>query len=251
VFTGSQRLTQLINTAARHLSSKDAKDRYQKVVVVIPALNEEQSLHHVLAELPSVGAVVVVDNGSTDRTAQVARQGGATVVNEPHRGYGRACQSGLDEARRLGADVVVILDADHSDHPSELPLLVEPVLTGQADMVLGDRTQYAEKGALLPQQRLGNILATQLIKWVTDHTYRDMGPFRAIRMSALDQLEMTDPTWGWNVEMQIKAIQRGLTVIEVPVHYRPRIGQSKISGTVKGTVRAGACILWATWRYAE
>lgn len=220
------------------------------VVVVIPALDEEASLPLVLAELPEVGGVVVVDNGSRDRTAEVAREGGAEVVLEPRRGYGSACQAGIRRARALGAEVLVILDADHSDHPEELPLLVGPILRDQADMVLGDRTRLAEPGSLFPQQRYGNALATFLIARVTGHRYADMGPFRAVRMSAVEAMGLVDENYGWNVEMQIKAVRLGLRVREVPVRYRKRIGVSKISGTVKGTLRAGAKIIYSTWRYA-
>ena len=223
---------------------------YSGVVVVIPALNEEASLPLVLGDIPPVGAVLVVDNGCSDRTAEVAREGGAEVVFEPRRGYGSACQAGIRRARQLGAEVLVILDADHSDHADELPLLVDPILRGEADMVLGDRTRLAEPGSLFPQQRYGNLLATALIKRVTGHAYADMGPFRAVRMSAVDAMALEDLNYGWNVEMQIKVIRHGLRVREVPVHYRPRVGVSKISGTVKGTLRAGAKILYSTWLYA-
>lgn len=222
---------------------------YSLVVVVIPALDEERALPQTLAEIPAVGLVLVVDNGSTDRTAEVARAGGATVLSEPRRGYGQACQAGIAHAAAWGAEVLVILDADHSDHPEELRLLVDPILRGEADMVLGDRTRLAERGSLMPQQRYGNMLATFLIARVTGHRYRDMGPFRAIRMSSLLAMEMEDPTFGWNVEMQIKAVRHGLRIQEVPVRYRSRIGVSKISGTLKGTVKAGSRILWATRRY--
>lgn len=224
---------------------------YARVAVVIPALNEERSLPLVLAELPPVGRVIVADNGSTDRTAELARAAGAEVVREDHRGYGAACLAGIAAARRWGAEIVVILDADHSDHADELPLLVDPVLRGDFDLVMGERTSLAEAGALMPQQRFGNALATALMARVTGHRYRDMGPFRAIRASSLERLQMEDRTWGWNVEMQMKAVQRGLRVLEVPVHYRPRIGQSKISGTLRGSVKAGARILWAVGRYAR
>lgn len=219
------------------------------VSVVIPALNEEASLPLVLAEIPEVGAVIVVDNGSTDRTAEVARAAGVHVVHEPRRGYGSACLAGIAEAERLGTDVLVILDADHSDHADELPLLTDPVLRGEADMVIGDRTELAEPDSLFPQQRYGNALATRLIALTTGHRYRDMGPFRAIRMDALRRLQMEDPTWGWNVEMQMKAVDRGLRVREVAVHYRKRVGYSKISGSVRGAARAGVKILWAVWKY--
>ncbi len=229
-----------------------------RVVVIIPALDEEASLPFVLRDLAAVPqedftleGVVVVDNGSTDRTTEVARQAGASVVREPRRGYGSACLAGLSHLRPHPPDVVVILDADYSDHPEELPSLLEPILDARFDLVMGERVTRALRGALLPQQRWGNALATRLIAGVTGHRYADMGPFRAIRWEALERLEMTDPTWGWNVEMQMKALQRGVRVLEVPVTYRPRIGRSKISGTLRGTLKAGGRILWAVWHYRE
>lgn len=228
-----------------------ALGRFASVAVVIPALNEEGSLPLVLSALPTVGHVLVVDNGSTDRTAEVAARAGATVLHQPARGYGNACQLGLAEAARLGAEIVVILDADFSDHPDELPLLVDPILAGEADLVLGDRTREAEPGAILPHQRFGNALATLLIWVVTGRRYRDMGPFRAARATSLAALGMRDPTWGWNVEMQIKAVRHQLRVIEVPVRYRKRAsGESKISGTIRGSIAAGFKILTAVRTYA-
>lgn len=223
---------------------------YSHVLVVIPALDEEQSLPHVLADLPKVGHVVVVDNGSTDRTAEVAAAHGAEVIQAP-RGYGSACLAGITHAEAIQPQVLVILDGDYSDYPEQLPLLVDPILDNLADMVLGDRTVQAQPGALLPHQRLGNTLATFLIHKVTGHRYADMGPFRAIRFSALLSLNMEDPNFGWNVEMQMKAIYGGLRVTEVPVRYRPRIGHSKISSTVRGSLTAGAVILKSVWRYAR
>lgn len=222
---------------------------------MIPALNEEQSLPLVLAALPPVGAVIVVDNGSADRTGERAREAGAELVVEPRRGYGSACLAGIARARELGFDqnpaaVLVILDADFSDHPDELPLLVDPVLAGRADLVLGDRTRKAEPGAILPHQRFGNGLATFLIGRVTGHRYRDMGPFRAIRLQALIALDMRDTNYGWNVEMQMKAVRAGLRVLEVPVGYRKRVGESKISGTIRGSARAGVKIIRAVRTYA-
>jgi glycosyltransferase involved in cell wall biosynthesis len=224
---------------------------FARVVVVIPALNEARSLPSVLAELPAVGAVVVVDNGSDDDTAAVAREHGAVVRSEPRRGYGQAVQAGIAWAATQAPpfEVLVVLDADRSDYPDELPLLVGPILDGAADLVLGSRVERAAPGSLLPHQRYGNALATALIGAVTGHVYRDMGPFRAIRMSALLELGMIDRNYGWNVEMQMKAARRGLRIREVQVGYRPRIGVSKISGTVEGTLRAGSKIIWSVWRY--
>ena len=222
------------------------------VAVVIPALNEEQSLPHVLRALPAVGATLVVDNGSTDTTAQIAKQLGASVLFEPLRGYGNACKTGIAEAHRRGLSIVVILDADHSFNPMQIADLVAPIQAHQADMVLGDRTLDAEKGALLPQQRFGNWVAVRLIHRVVGYRYRDMGPFRAVRTRALVDMEMADPNFGWNVEMQIKAVQRNLRVMEIPVTCRPRkAGQSKISGSMIASIRCGAKMIWATWHHSR
>ena len=222
------------------------------VAVIIPALNEEESLPYVLDDFPKVGALFVVDNGSTDNTAAVAAHHGATVLSEPNQGYGNACKRGISAAHQSGLDIVVILDADHSFDPKEMERLVAPIVHDEADLVLGDRTVTAEPGALLPQQRFGNWVATTLIHAITGHPYRDMGPFRAIRTETLLRLEMEDPNYGWNVEMQMKAVRQGYRVVEVPVSCRCRIaGDSKISGSVRGAVRCGAKMMRATWRYAR
>ena len=222
------------------------------VAVVIPALNEEDSLPHVLHALPDVGATLVVDNGSTDNTAQVADALGAHVLRQPMRGYGNACKKGIEEAHRRGLSIVVILDADHSFNPMQMVELVRPIQADEADMVLGDRTQDAERGALLPQQRFGNWIAIHLIQQIVGHRYRDMGPFRAVRTQSLVDMAMEDPNYGWNVEMQIKAIRNHLRVMEVPVKCKPRqAGQSKISGSVVGSLRCGAKMLWATWHHSR
>lgn len=222
------------------------------VAVLIPALDEALSLPGVLDALPSGPRVIVIDNGSSDDTASVARAGGAQVIVEPQRGYGSAVQAGL---RALGSDpptVVAILDADHADRPELLPHLVGPILDGRFDLVLSDRTRTAAPGALTRTQRYGNLLATTLIWGVTGHRYRDMGPFRALRWSSAQTLALVDPTWGWNVEMQIKAAQAGLRILEIPVPYgHRRAGRSKISGSVRGAVRAGGRILWAVGHYGR
>jgi glycosyltransferase involved in cell wall biosynthesis len=221
--------------------------------VVIPALNEEASLPLVLADLPRppVRRVVVADNGSRDGTARVAREGGAEVVTAARRGYGSACLAGLDHLRRTGPpDVVVFVDADYSDHPGELPRLVAPILTGEADLVIGSRVLgEREPGALLPQARAGNLVACVLIRLFYGHRFTDLGPFRAIRWESLEEIGMSDPDFGWTAEMQVKALRHGLRATEVPVSYRRRVGASKITGTVSGTVRAGYKILWTVARH--
>jgi glycosyltransferase involved in cell wall biosynthesis len=221
--------------------------------VVIPALNEEASLPLVLAGLPRppVRRVVVADNGSRDGTARVAREGGAEVVEATRRGYGSACLAGLDHLRRTGPPgVVVFIDADFSDHPEELPSLVAPILAGEADLVIGSRVLgQRERGALLPQARAGNLVACLLIRLFYGHRFTDLGPFRAIRWDALERLGMADSDFGWTAEMQVKAVRHGLRCAEVPVSYRKRVGVSKITGTISGTVRAGYKILWTVARH--
>tara|TARA_B100001179_G_scaffold143365_1_gene103577 strand:- start:370 stop:1107 length:738 start_codon:yes stop_codon:yes gene_type:complete len=216
------------------------------VSIVIPALNEEEALPSVIAAIPYgvCQRIVVVDNGSNDDTGNVARQAGAEVVSQPRRGYGRACLAGMAHLKSEAPDIVVFLDADYSDYPEDCGALLQPVLAGDTDMVCGSRVELAETGALAPQVRYGNALATFLIRVLHGFAYTDMGPLRAIRWEALRQLEMCDPTYGWNAEMQVKAVQRGLKVAEVPVRYRRRIGRSKISGSVRATVLAGLLIIW-------
>lgn len=227
------------------------------VDVVIPALNEETSLPLVLAALGALPAgtvrrVVVADNGSRDGTARVAREGGAEVVDAPRPGYGSACLAGLGWLRdHQPPEVVVFMDADFSDHPEELPRVVAPLARGEADLVIGSRVLgEREPGALLPQARAGNLVACVLIRLLYGHRYTDLGPFRAIRWEALEGLEMADPDFGWTAEMQVKALRQGLRVVEVPVSYRRRLGVSKITGTVQGTIRAGYKILWTVLRHA-
>jgi glycosyltransferase involved in cell wall biosynthesis len=221
------------------------------VGVVIPALNEERSLPLVLAALPHslIEEIVVVDNGSSDRTAAVAVEGGARVVHEPRRGYGSACLAGI--AALSDVDVVAFVDADYSDHPEELALLLEPILTDRADLVIGSRmVGEREPGALLPQALFGNWLATRLIRLFWGVTFTDLGPFRAIRATSLTALQMQDRDYGWTVEMQVKAAQAHLRCVEVPVRYRKRVGRSKITGTVMGTIRASHKILATIFRSA-
>ncbi len=224
------------------------------VDVVIPALDEEEALPHVLAAIPSdvVRRVVVADNGSRDRTASRAREAGAEVVSEPRRGYGAACLKALAHLRADPPDVVVFLDGDHSDHPEELPSLLAPISAGRADFVVGSRALgVSERGSLTPQQRVGNAIACVALRLVYGARYTDLGPFRAIRWDALEELGMVDRDYGWTVEMQIKAARRRVPHAEVPVSYRRRIGVSKVSGTLRGTLGASRKILWVLARHAR
>lgn len=225
------------------------------VDVVIPALNEAASLPLVLGDLPRGGVryVVVADNGSTDGTGAIAASLGCLVVVEPRRGYGSACLAALDRVRTLRPlpDAVVFLDADRSDHAGELPLLLEPIAAGRADLVVGSRTLgRSERGALLPQQRAGNAVAAFLIRRLYGTRVTDLGPFRAIGWEALERLGMSDRDYGWTAEMQVKGLKAGLRYEEVPVSYRRRIGRSKIAGTIRGTIGAGTKIIATILRHA-
>lgn len=222
----------------------------RRVAVIIPALNEERAIGRVLDDIPTwVDRVIVADNGSSDATSSIAAGKGAVVVSEPRPGYGSACLAGIEA---LGdAEIVVFVDGDYSDHPEEMTTLVDPIAAGDADLVIGSRVLgEREAGALTPQQRFGNWLATRLIRVFWGVHYSDLGPFRAIGAPALARLGMTDRTYGWTVEMQIRAAMAGLVSREVPVRYRRRIGVSKISGTLKGTVLAGYKILSIIGRFA-
>ena len=225
-----------------------------RIDVVIPAFNEEASLPLVLRSIPKppVERVVVVDNNSKDATAGLAEQGGAIVVPELRPGYGSACLAGLTYLRDHNPpDIVVFLDADFSDHPEELPDLVSPIVEEGVDLVIGSRVLGdRQPGALLPQARVGNLIACSLIRILYSHRYTDLGPFRAIRWNALESLEMSDPDFGWTAEMQVKAVRARLEIAEVPVRYRKRVGVSKITGTVRGTLMAGYKILWTVLRYS-
>lgn len=220
-----------------------------RVDIIIPALNEEKSIPLVIDSLPRdrYDRITVADNGSTDATATIATERGATVVEAPRRGYGSACLAALEalpEPRDRSRQVVVFVDGDHSDHGEDLPLLLAPIIAGDAQLVVGSRVnRRCQPGALLPQARLGNALAVFLIETLFNARYSDLGPFRAIRRDALDRLEMSDPDYGWTVEMQVKAALRKIPFTEVPVGYRPRVGKSKITGTLAGSIRAGFKIL--------
>jgi glycosyltransferase involved in cell wall biosynthesis len=221
---------------------------------IIPAFNEAQSIGKVIAEIPggTVTEIIVVNNGSTDSTAAVARRAGATVLDEPRPGYGYACLMAIAycKDRVPLPDVVVFLDGDHSDYPEEVDALVKPILDGQTDMVIGSRALgKREKGSMTVQQIFGNWLATNLMKFFYNVRFTDLGPFRAIRFSALLKLDMQDKTYGWTVEMQIKSAKQRLRTMEIPVRYRRRIGKSKISGTLKGTIMAGYKILYTLFKY--
>lgn len=226
----------------------------QRIALIIPAFNEENSIKNVLADVPGmVDEIVVVDNNSTDRTAQAARQGGATVLSETRKGYGYACLKGIEylSQRSRKPDIIVFMDGDYSDYPEELPRVVSPILEQDMDMVIGARVKaLREAGSMTPQQVFGNALATSLMKVMFGARFTDLGPFRAIRFEALQSLEMVDKTYGWTVEMQLKALKKNLAYTEVPVRYRKRIGVSKVSGTVKGSIFAGVKILGWIFKYS-
>lgn len=223
------------------------------VAAVIPALDEEQAIGAVIDGLERglVRDVIVGDNGSRDRTAVVARAHGATVVSVPERGYGAACAGALAHLRG-DVDVVVFVDADGSDDPADLPALLRPILADEADLVIGSRVLgRAEKGALSPQQRAGNALATWLVRLIFGHRYTDLGPFRAVRRPLLERIDMRDRRFGWTVEMQVRALRLGARVAEVPVNYRRRAaGRSKIGGSLGGSLKAGWWILATIARHA-
>ncbi len=221
-----------------------------KIAVIIPALDEEEAIGQVLREIPTgIEEVIVVDNGSRDRTAEKARDAGARVVFEPRRGYGRACLTGIEAA--AGADILVFLDGDHSDYPGQLHALVGPIVAGEADLVIGSRQLGRRAPGAQPWHAiLGNRLSVSLMNLLIGTRATDLGPFRAVASSALHKLAMRDLNYGWTVEMQVKACRAGLRVVEVPVDYRPRIGESKVSGSVTGSLRAGFKILYTIARHA-
>lgn len=221
------------------------------IAVIIPALDEEDAIGAVVASIDRtlVRDVIVGDNGSRDATAEIARRGGAVVVPVAERGYGAACAGALTALPNDTA-IVVFMDADGSDDASEMRGLVDPILRDEADLVIGARV-HVDRGALTPQQRFGNRLATALIRIIHGHRYTDLGPFRAIRRDLLDRIDMQDRRYGWTVEMQIRALQLGARVAEVPVRYRKRTGRSKISGTVTGIIKAGWWIIYTIIKYSR
>ena len=222
------------------------------ISIIIPAINEEESIGLVLNDIPKKLArqIIVVDNGSHDNTVNVATILGEKVLSEPLRGYGAACLRGISELKE-DTDIVVFLDADYSDYPQDIHTILKPMITGNAEMVIGSRMLgEREKGALLPQAFFGNKLAVLLIRLFWRFRYTDLGPLRAISYKALFALNMADKNFGWTVEMQIKALKKGLQIAEVPVRYRKRVGKSKITGTLSGTVRAGAKIIYTIFKYS-
>jgi len=221
-----------------------------RVSVIIPTHNEAQAIGHVLADLPDdiVTEVLVVDSNSTDGTAEIAKSMGALVLREPRRGYGRACLTGL--AASNIPDVVVFLDGDYSDRPDELPLLLAPIIEGRADITLGSRLAKRNVSGALPwHSAFGNRLAAAMIRVLYGQQISDLGPFRAARADVLQQLALEEATYGWAVEMILKGALGGFRIVEVPVSYHPRIGKSKISGTLRGTVGAAWFILSLIVRY--
>jgi len=228
-------------------------ESYPLIDVLIPAYNEQDAIGKVVREIPDfVRNIIVVNNDSTDNTKFNASRAGAIVVDEPQRGYGRACLTGIEyiKSLKIAPDILVFLDGDYSDYPQEMELLVQPILGGQADFVVGSREKgESAHGSMTFPQVFGNRLATNLMRWIYKTDYSDLGPFRAIVWKKLLALDMQDQDYGWTIEMQIKAAKQKLRITEVPVNYKQRIGISKVSGTVKGTVMAGYKIIWTIFKY--
>ena len=225
-----------------------------KIVVIIPAVNEEASIGKVVKAIPRplVDTIIVGNNGSKDKTGEVAEKTGAVVVNEPRPGYGWACLKGMEYAAQMEdkPDIIVFIDGDFSDYPEEMPDVVAPIIENDIDLVIGSRALGAkEKGSMTFPQRFGNWLATRLMRIFYRVRYTDLGPFRAIKYDALMKLGMSDKTYGWTIEMQLRAAKHKLTYTEVPVNYKKRIGKSKVSGTIKGTILAGYKIIFAIFKY--
>lgn len=233
-----------------------AKEISQVIVdVIIPAFNEEKSIAKVIAALPAqvIRHIIVSNNASTDGTKQAALAAGATVVDQVQKGYGNACLKAMEYIKGLeiAPDIVAFVDGDFSDYPEQLTNILQPIVNQNYDLVIGSRVLgNSERGALMPQQRFGNALACGLIKLFFGYSFTDLGPFRAIRYDRLEQLNMKDRNYGWTVEMQVKAAKHGLRCTEVAVDYRKRIGQSKVSGTLSGSIKAGYKILWTIFSSA-
>lgn len=224
------------------------------IKVIIPAYNEEKAIANVINEIPDyVSEIIVISNKSTDNTITVAQNAGATVLSENNKGYGYACLKGLDyiAQQEVKPTIVVFLDGDYSDYPEELTKLIDPILTNTVDFVIGARVpELREIGSMTPQQIFGNKLATVLMKLFFGSTFTDLGPFRAVKYSTLVDLKMQDKTYGWTVEMQLKVLRKRISYMEIPVRYKNRIGVSKVSGTVKGTIMAGIKIIGWIFKYA-
>lgn len=225
------------------------------VDVIIPAYNEQDSIEWVIKDIPKnlVRQIIVVDNNSTDETAIRAENAGALVIRESRQGYGSACLRGIEHVKNssIQPDILVFIDADYSDHPQEMTMLVNPIFNNDVDMVIGSRAKgNKEKGSMMPQQIFGNWLATFMIRMIYGVNFSDLGPFRAIKFQKLLDLNMVDKDYGWTVEMQVKAAKNNLTFAEIPVSYRKRIGVSKITGTLKGTVMAGYKIIKTIIKYS-
>lgn len=224
------------------------------ISVIIPAYNEQDAIAKVIKDIPSfVHEIIVVSNNSTDHTVKNAKNAGATVLQEPKKGYGYACLKGMHYIKQqtIKPEIIVFLDGDYSDHPEQLPEIIAPILHQNIDFVLGARVkEYRETGAMTPQQIFGNGLATFLMKLFFNAKFTDLGPFRAIKYTSLLALEMEDKTYGWTVEMQLKVLKQKMSYVEIPVKYRNRIGVSKVSGTLKGTIFAGVKILSWIFKYS-
>ena len=245
-----------------HSNQEDKPDRMSKkskIIMIIPALNEETNIGFVVGQMKNVlgndgeallDEIIVVDNGSTDNTAQIASQAGATVVPEAKRGYGIACLTGIAHARKFNPDVIIFADGDGACHPDDVPKVLAPIEQQKAELVIGKRTVNIEPGALTIPQRIGNKIATGMIFALYKHVVSDIGPFRAIQWKSLLELDMCDISYGWTVEMQVKAIKKKQTIVEVPVrHLKRRSGQSKVSGTIMGVIGAARLMTYTIWKY--
>ena len=224
---------------------------YPQLAIIIPCYNEEECIQQAIEAASPFGQVFVIDNGSTDRSVAIVKNTTAILIQESRRGYGNAIMTGILEAKRKNKTIAIILDADLSDDPSDIPLLVDPILQGKKDFVLSCRTRKEDQKNLEPHQRLGNHLAVWLMKQAVGYQYRDMGPFRAFDIQKILSLHLEDENFGWNIEMQIKAVKAELRIQEIELSYRKRIaGVSKISGNLKNSLRAGKIILRSVFRYA-
>lgn len=222
----------------------------ESVAIVVPARNEEEVIEQTLRSLPANICCIVVNNGSTDNTAAIAKACGKIVIHENRPGYGRTVLAGILHAKQLGKEIAVIYDADGADYPSNIKQLIDPILADEADFCIGQRAKYAEVGALTKSQKFGNKLSVQMIRLITGYSFSDMGPLRAIKISCFQQMDMQDPTYGWNIEMQIKAVRCGLRIKQFEFAYRQRqAGVSKISGDLYASIKAGVKIIQTGLRY--